>query len=99
MKLSQLSAKPQLTKMLLEDEETVKEYGEPLEFYMLDRQPLDVFMSLANMVGTDNSKLVEIVRDLILDEKGKPIITKDETLPAPIMIRVITFVVEALGKR
>lgn len=100
MKLSQLSAKPQLAKFALEDEETIKEFGEPLEFYMLDRQPLDLFMNLATVVGTDNNtKMIEIVKDLILDEKGKPIITEEETLPGPLMIRVITFVVETLGKR
>jgi hypothetical protein len=99
MKLSQLSAKPQLTKFILDDEETVKEYGEPIEFYMLDRQPLDVFMKLANIIGSDNTKMIEMVKDLILDEKGKPIITQEVTLPAPLMIRVMTFVIETLGKR
>lgn len=99
MKLKELSAKPQLTKFVLDDEETIKEYGEPLDFYMLDRQPLDVFMRLANVVGNDNTKMIELVKDLILDEDGKPVITDQATLPGPLMIRVMTFVVETLGKR
>jgi hypothetical protein len=38
------------------------------------------------------------VRDLILDEAGKPILTGEVSLPTKVMMRVITAVVESLGK-
>jgi hypothetical protein len=38
------------------------------------------------------------VRGLVLDEEGKPVITGDNTLPTKVMMRVITAVVESLGK-
>ena len=41
MKLSQLAAKPTLIKLELDDEDVVKEYGEPLEFWIHDRQPIE----------------------------------------------------------
>ena len=98
MKLAQLAAKPQLVKFEINDEDTVKEFGESLEFYSWDRQPLDVFMQLANAQRDNGAQLIDIVRKLILDENGKEIITKDVMLPSNVMIRVIAKIVERLGK-
>lgn len=100
MKLSQLAAKPKLIKLTLEDEDVVKEYGEPLEFWTWDRQPLDVFMQLASSTqGKNNAaEMIGIVRTLILDEDGKEVITGDKMLPSSILLKVIGIVVEALGK-
>lgn len=98
MKLSQLAAKPQLIKLVLDDEELVKEHGEPIEFYTWDRQPLDTFMKLANSDGKDAAQMINIVRTLILDEEGKQIINDDTTLPSGVLIRAIAKIVETLGK-
>lgn len=98
MKLSQLAAKPQLVVFKIDDKETVKEFGEALEFYSYDRQPLDVFMKLANANHQDMPSMIEIVRKLILDENGKEIIADDAMLPSHIMVKVISKVVEKLGK-
>ena len=98
MKLSQIAAKPQLIKFVLDDEDTVKEFGESLEFYSWDRQPLDIFMQLANAQRDNGGQLIDIVRKLILDEDGKEIISKDVMLPSNVMIRVIAKIVEQLGK-
>ena len=48
MKLSEITKKPQLIEVLIDDEETVKEFGEALTFHTWDRQPMDVFIKLAN---------------------------------------------------
>ena len=61
MKLSQLTAKPQLIQIVIDDEETVTEFGEQLEFYTWDRQPMDVFMKLANAQSSDATGIIEIV--------------------------------------
>jgi hypothetical protein len=98
MKLSQLVAKPQLIKVELTDEETIKEFGEPLEFYTYDRQPLDVFMKLANSTESQGSQIIEIVRTLILDEKGVQVLKEDDMLPTSVLIKTITKVTEMLGK-
>ena len=98
MKLSQLAAKPQLIKLVLDDKDVVKEYGEPLEFYTWDRQPLDVFMKLASTDNTNMSAMVDVVRTMILDEEGKAIITDDVMLPSKVLIASITKIVETLGK-
>ena len=98
MKLAQLAAKPQLIKIELNDTEIVEEFGEALEFWTWDRQPLETFMKLANSKENDTLGMIEIVRTLILDESGKEIITKDIMLPSHVLIRVIAKIVETLGK-
>lgn len=98
MKLSQLAAKPQLITIVIDDEDTVKELGESLEFQTWDRQPLDIFMKLASANQQDMASMVGIVRTLILDEEGKEVIKDDLTLPSNILIKCIAKVVETLGK-
>ena len=97
MKLSQLTAKPQLIIVTLDDEETMKEYKEPLEFHTWDRQPLDIFMKLANADQNNTSTIIEIVRTLILDENGKEILNNDNMLPTKVLMRAIGKVTELLG--
>lgn len=98
MKLSQLAAKPQLIKLTIDDTDTVKEHGEAIDFWTWDRQPLDTFMKLANSDQANAGAMIDIVRTLILDENGKEVITKDVMLPSTVLIKVISKIVETLGK-
>lgn len=97
MKLSQLTAKPQLIEVTIDDIETMTEFGEAITFHTWDRQPLDTFMKLTN-TGSDSTNIIEIVRTLILDEKGKEVLSKDNMLPTNILMKAITKVTELLGK-
>jgi hypothetical protein len=98
MKLSQLAAKPQLVMFTVDNEEIVKKYNEPLDFYSWDRQPLEVFMKLASAQQQNIGDMIEIIRPLILDERGKPIIQGDVMLPSDVLIAAIAKIVERLGK-
>lgn len=98
MKINQIASKPQLIKLVLDDEATVKELGEELEFWTWDRQPLDKFMKLASMKQDAPEEIIGLVKDLILDEKGQVVIKDDVMLPTAILIRVIQKVIETLGK-
>jgi len=98
MKLNQIAAKPKLITVALDDEEIIKEYGEPIEFYTWDRQPLETFMKLANANQQDQAQMIEIVRGLILDEKAQPIINSENMLPTNVLIKSIAKIVEKLGK-
>jgi hypothetical protein len=82
----------------LDDEATIKELGETLDFWTWDRQPLDKFMKLASVRQDNPNEIIEVVRELILDEEGKVVIKDDIMLPTQILIRVIQKVVETLGK-
>lgn len=98
MKLSQLASKPQLIKITLDEESIIKEFGEAIEFWTWDRQPLDVFMKLAKAENQDVSNLIDIVRTMILDEEGQEIIKGENVLPSGVMVRAIAAITEKLGK-
>ena len=98
MKLSEVAKKPTLIKMTLDDDETVREFGEPLEFYTWDRQPMDMFMKLSSVDADNQQAIIDAVKDLVMDENGKKILDGEDVLPTPVMLRVMTKVVESLGK-
>lgn len=98
MKLSQLTAKPQLVKVQLDDEATIKEFGEVIEFHTWDRQPMDVFMKLASATQDNTTGVIEIVKTLILDEEGKEILVEGNMLPTNVLMKAISKVTTMLGK-
>jgi hypothetical protein len=98
MKLSELAREPQLVKITIDDEDIVTEYGEAVEFWTWDRQPMDTFMKLASVNPDDTSTILNAVRGLVLDEAGKPVLSEKSSLPTRIMLRVIARVVDGLGK-
>jgi hypothetical protein len=98
MKINQIASKPQLIKVTLDDEQTITELGEALDFWTWDRQPLEKFMRLASVRQDNPQEIIEVVKDLILDEEGKVVIQGDIMLPTQILIRIIQKVTETLGK-
>ena len=98
MKLTQLAAKPQLIKITIDDDATVTEFGESLEFWIWDRQPIEKFIKLATVKDENMMEIVAMINEMILDEDGTPIIKDGLTLPTAVMTRVVSRVVEKLGK-
>ena len=98
MKLSELSSQPKLIEVTLDDKDTLKEFNEPLVFYTYDRQPMDVFVRLANLNDKNTGQLIDIVKTLILDENGKQILTDENMLPTKVLMKAIAKVTEQLGK-
>ena len=98
MELTKLTAKPELVKLVLDDEDTIQEYKEPLEFYTWDRQPIDSFMKLASLDKNNYNSVIDVVSKMVMDKDGQQVITKDKVLPNKVLMKVITKVVESLGK-
>lgn len=98
MKISQLASKPQLVKLVLDDSSIVERHGETIEFWTWDRQPLDIFMKLANSNAADQGSIIGIVKSLILDEDGREVIADGATIPTDILIAAIDRIVRLLGK-
>lgn len=96
MELKTLASKPTLTKITVDAEPVVEAYGEPIDFYMWDRQDLPTYLKLGQMQH-DQKELYTILKDLVLDEKGKPILESGYTLPIEIMVPVIERAVAHLG--
>ena len=96
--LTQLAAKPQLIKIVLDSAEIVEQYGEELEFYIWDRQPIANFMNIATKMSDNYSEAVNLINDLILDEEGNPVCRDGMVLPSAVMTQAIQKVIEHLGK-
>lgn len=98
MKLSQLAAKPQLIEIKLDDEETLAKYGEAVTFHIWDRQSMDTFVKLATIDYKEFGSVAELMKALVLDEEGKPIVNDELVLPTDLLMKAITKVIETLGK-
>ena len=98
MNLKDLAKQPTLIKLTLDDEDIVKEFGEPLDFYTWDRQPMDTFLKIAVRERNDFGELALVLKDLVLDVEGKPVMVDQMTLPGKVMIAAFTKLVEVLGK-
>jgi ATP:corrinoid adenosyltransferase len=98
MELSKLASKPQLVKVVLDDEEVVEEFKESLEFYTWDRQPLETFMKLASAEQEDMASMFEVIKNLILDKDGKLILKDESMLPTKILMKAVNKITEQLGK-
>lgn len=98
MKLTQLAQKPQLVKISIDDEDTVEQYGEPIEFFIYDRQPMSQYVKLATTKPEDFGNIVHLINEMIRDEHGEQVIKEDLLLPTGIMTKVVGKVVETLGK-
>lgn len=100
MKLQVLASKPQLIKIVIDDEQTVARFGESIEFYVHDRQDMDTYLKLASLEGNnDLASISEVVKDLVLDEKGNKILKNGVSLPAEVIIKVIEKTVANLGNQ
>lgn len=98
MDLTQLAAEPKLIEVMLDDKQTLKEFGEPLTFWTYDRQPLNTYLALSTAMTADQDKAVELLKTLVLDKEGKPVMTGKMILPAKVMVSAMTKVMELLGK-
>ena len=98
MKLQDLAAEPKLIPVTLDSETIVEKYGEPLEFWILDRQPIDKYLQMARTKEDNMEEMVVAVNDMILNEEGNPIVTDGKMLPSVVLMEAFTKVIEALGK-
>ena len=98
MKLTQLAAKPQLIRIELNDNETVEEFGEPIEFWIWDRQPMKKFIKLVNIGEENYDEMITLVEKLVLDENGLQFLNEENLLPTRVMSKVVQAVIEKLGK-
>lgn len=96
--IKNLATKPVLVKVTLDDPEIVSNYGDALEFWVWDKQPLTKFIKFANAEQSNPAELIDFCSTLILDEAGNPVMTDGAILPATVLIKCVNRVVEQLGK-
>jgi predicted nucleotide-binding protein (sugar kinase/HSP70/actin superfamily) len=99
MDIRQLAKKPELVEVVLDSESIVKEYGEPITFWMKDFVDINTyfefFRSQQEKSGNDLNKLLA---KLILNKEGTPVLNEEETFPIDITIEALTKINETLGK-
>jgi hypothetical protein len=98
MKLQDLASKPKLQKITITEPAIVDKYGEELEFFIYDRQPLDIFTKMADISKDNAGQYLTLISDIILDEKGNPICTEGNVLPLDVMTEAMKLIGEHLGK-
>jgi len=98
MKLSELAAKPQLKEIQIDDKDIVKEYGDVLSFFVMDRLPIETYTKLASVKTEDPGEMYNVIKDLILDEDGMPVMADGNVLPMDVMTAAVLKVTESLGK-
>lgn len=100
MDITQLARKPELTKLTIDAPEILEQYGEPLEFYMMDRQPMERFVKLAGKQITEENyhEVIGVMKSLVLDAQGNPVMDDDRILPWDVMLHCVSLVMGNLGK-
>lgn len=96
MKLQELAAKPKLEMVSIDTPQILELYGEPLEFYMYDRQDISTFLKMAQLKD-DRIEIFNLLKTVVLDETGKHVLMDGEMLPLEVMAAVIEGVVKKLG--
>lgn len=97
MKLEALATKPQLKKVTITDPDIVDRYGEEVEYWMYDRHDMDLYLRMSQVDGKDISAIASVVREVVLNEAGKPVLGSDEVLPPDMMLRVIQSAIKEMG--
>jgi len=98
MKLRDLAKTPELIRITIDDEEIVAEYGEALEFWAYDRQPMEKFLKLASGDTQDFASMAMVLKDMILTESGEPVIADGQILPSKVMVAAFSRLAAQLGK-
>lgn len=99
MDIKALAKKPELVKVILDNEELVESYGEPITFWMKDFVDINTYFDFFKSQGeSEGQKLNELMRKIILNEQGDPAIAEDEALPIDIAVGALTKINETLGK-
>jgi hypothetical protein len=99
MDIKSLARKPQLIEVVLDNEELINEYGEPVKFWMMDYVDISTYFDFFRSQGEgQGEELNTLLRKIILNAEGKPAIGDDESLPIDISVAALTKINETLGK-
>jgi len=99
MQIKQLATKPKLIEVALDQEELVKEYGEPVTFWMKDHVDINTYFDFyRSQTEKEGDGVNQVLRKMILNAEGETVLADDEALPIDIALAAITKIGEVLGK-
>jgi hypothetical protein len=99
MKIQHLVSTPKLIEIVLDNEDIIKNHGEPITFYAYDIVSMTTYFDFFTARSqSEYEMLTTLVRKLILDDAGKPVMTESQELPIDVMAAAVTKIGELLGK-
>lgn len=99
MNISEFKVKPKIIEVEIDDKEIVETYGDVIKFHMYDHMDLTTYFKFFRAQSEGNTdELLRIVKTIVLDEKGKPVMNNDYELPVDIFTNAVVKITEHLGK-
>lgn len=99
MNIQKFASTPKLIEIVLDDEDLVKTYGEPITFWTYDVVSLATYFEFFNSRSNGQFEALEkVIKKLILLENGKPAIQDNQDIPIDIAAAAIAKVGDILGK-
>jgi hypothetical protein len=99
MNIKEFASIPKLIKIELDNDDLVEKYGEAITFYTYDVVPLATYFDFYNArSNSEFEQLDKMMKKMILDEKGTPVLAHNEDLPIDIAAAAINKIGEILGK-
>jgi len=99
MLISEVAKKPTLIRMDLDDPKIVETYGDTITFYMYDNIDLNTYFNFFKVQqDEDGTELNKLIRKIVLNESGQPVLKEDDMLPVDICFAALVKINENLGK-
>lgn len=96
--IKEFARRPELIEVQLNSQEIIELYGEPITFWMKDFIDINSYFDFFHSQQTRDENLNIVLRKIILNEQGQPIIGEDEFLPVNLAVAALTKISEILGK-
>jgi hypothetical protein len=99
MNIQEFKIKPKIIEVEINNETIIETYGDTIKFYMYDHMDLTTYFKFFRAQSEGNTdELLKIVKKVILDEKGKQVMTDDYELPVDIFTNAVIKITDHLGK-
>lgn len=99
MNIQQFAKKPELIKIVIDQQELIDAYGSEINFWIFDSIDINTYFDFfKSQTDSDGEKLNDLMRKLIRNEQGEICIPEGHILPVDLAIASLTAINETLGK-
>lgn len=99
MNIKEFASVPKLIEIKLDSDELLERYGEEITFHTYDTVPMATYFDFYNArSNSEFEQLDKMMKRMILDKQGKPVLADNEDLPIDIAAAAINKIGEILGK-
>ena len=99
MNINKFASVPKLMQVTIDDKDIVEKYGETITFHTFDIVTMSTYFDFFNARSKGEfENLGKLMKQLILNEEGKPALKDNEDLPIDIAAAAINKLGDILGK-